>query len=160
MPYKNFWMKMTKTLVPYVLRGMDENDKAFIYTTWIKVHWTAPPMNFCDKTSYLPHQREVITKLLDTANVLVACDPDDSDSLLGYIVYEFVAGVLIVHWLHIKSINRFMHLASDILETIYPNHRTRTIICTQNFMEYSKLRYKFKLSYDPFFLMDRMRGIH
>lgn len=147
---------MNKIAPPHVLRAMIEDDERFIFTTWIKVFHEVPPINFCISSVYLPRQREVIGTLLETANVLVACQPEEPDSILGYIVYEFVADILVVHWMHVKDPWRNQTLAKTILQSIYPEVGTYPIVCTHNFKSYTKMRHNYKLTYDPYFITTRM----
>jgi|ERR1035438_2029502 hypothetical protein len=146
---------MTKLSPPYVLRKVEETDLGFVYSNWSRVFREVPPMNMCPAAIFKPQQKKVIDCLLNTAKLLVACHPDDSDELLGFICYEFVAEVLVVHWIHIKSIFQHQHIASDILKTLYPE--MSSIIFTHNFREASKLRSKFNLVYDPFFIINRIK---
>lgn len=130
---------------------MVEEDEAFIYTTWIKIYHQVEPINFCDNQTYLPNQRAMIKKLITNAQVLVACTPEDPNSIIGYIVFDFVGDILVLHWLHIKAIFRRFGLARDMIKQLYPRAKIDPIICTHMFRSFKSLRNKYSLYFDPYF---------
>lgn len=147
---------MSKTVPPYLLRKHTDDDKGFIYQNWIKLYHESCPINFCINDIYLPNQNRIIDNLLETANTLIACNPEDPTLLLGFICYEFVQDVMVVHWMHIRGNMRFRGLATDILQSLYPTAKSDPILVTHNFRTYSELRHKFCLSYDPYFITTRL----
>jgi hypothetical protein len=144
------------TVPPYVLRSMVPDDEAFIFTSWIKGFHQVTPMNFCPSSVYLPQQRLIITRLLETATTLVACLPEKPDDIIGYIVYEIVGGLMVVHWMYVKSLFRHNTVATSILQSLYPGVTTDPIVVTHNFNAFRDVRHRFNIQYDPYFLINRM----
>jgi hypothetical protein len=136
---------------------MVESDKGFIFSTWIKEQWLTHPLTSCPPEFYLPHQRQIITTLLELpAKCLIACAPDNADMILGYIVYEMVADILVLHWAHRKDIYRNMGLGKDIIKQVYPDIGVKPIMMTQNNRMFNKLKHKWMLAYNPFYITDRL----
>ena len=145
--------------IPYILRNMVEEDKGHIFTTWLKTFWKVSPMHNCPPDFYLEHQRAIIEKLLETATTQIICAPEDPEYIYGYICYELVAGIMILHWLNIKPNWRRLGLMHSVLTALYPNVGKQAIILTHNIHDMTRLKDKYMLSYNPYYITDRLRGI-
>lgn len=60
---------------------------------------------------------KVLNKLMEASKILVACDEDDEDFLLGYLVYEDEPDLLI-HYIFVRYEARKKGLANEMLNEI------------------------------------------
>jgi len=80
-----------------VIRKAVESDTTFIMDSWMRSYRKSPDCNLPDDL-FFPAYRAVATLLLRTCTVECIVTPDNTDAILGYIVYQ--PGV--VHWVYIK----------------------------------------------------------
>ena len=109
------------------IRQARESDLALVYKTWID---TYAESNFARKVRralYPVRQRNLINQILarPTTHVLVACVPDDEETLLGWAVLETPN---VIHYAFMKKDFRRFGIAEDLCraagDAILFSHRT------------------------------------
>ncbi len=94
------------------------SDIKFITNSWLKSYRDSHTVKGCPNDLYYRYQHKVIDALLPTSGVLVLCDSVDDDFILGYVVYQRVEGMVLLHWLYIKHPFRRRHLAKDLIKLV------------------------------------------
>lgn len=86
---------------PYRLRDwLPESDVAFIGNSWRESYYVGGPgVQYADREHFKAEMQRVFAELLPTARVIVACDREDPDTLLGFaaargseLLYVYVRG--------------------------------------------------------------------
>ena len=89
------------------IRAQEPSDRGFLRSSWVENYRE----HSCDKmtrripgSEYRPRWSRIAERLLDTAQVRVACAPDDPDTILGYIVWEpsRPGRPAILHWVYLR----------------------------------------------------------
>ena len=70
--------------VPFLVRAARDSDYAFVLDTWRRSFEHAPAVAGADPSSYELEMKFVIARLFKTSEVLIACDVEDDDTLLGF----------------------------------------------------------------------------
>lgn len=96
-----------------VVRKAVTSDYTFIMDSWMRCLRKSPDSNLPD-CLFFPAYRTVAAKLLQTSTCDVLVTPDNTDTILGYVVYDKGA----VHWIYIKRDFRESGLAKLLLERI------------------------------------------
>ena len=104
----------TLPFVPQVRRLAPE-DLGFVFSTWLKhlkqhSHLTRNISN----TVFFPHYHKTIEKLLARSIVVVAHQPDEPNTILGYAVLEPPT----IHWVYVKGPWRRFGIAKLMLSGI------------------------------------------
>lgn len=89
-----------------VVRSLENEDKDFIYATWIKNYRCNPSVKrYIDAKTYGAEQSFLVKRLLDRNTTLVASDPDDEDHIYGWICGQHLRelATTIVHYAYVKS---------------------------------------------------------
>jgi hypothetical protein len=141
-----------KSTLPIIIREFEENDRHFIVDSWSRQLYEAMPYSYCPAHLYFPNQIKLINDILNSSECLVACLAEDPDILIGYIVFEHIQNVLILHWICVKKDFRKMYVMSDLLTSAHKTWKLDMIMITQPGKLFSKYRKKLKLFYDPFHL--------
>lgn len=126
------------------IRPAIPSDISFIYQTWLKSYKHDSAFGKSVRTSiFFPRYRTILDTLLAKADVLVACHPDNSDIILGYMVSE----PLVLHYAFVKESFRRLGVAKALYEAsgmpLVLSHRTEAI---QGILD------THSLVYDPFIL--------
>src|SRR5579859_1846901 len=102
----------------FILRQHTTEDISFIYNSFLKSLHNSFPIKFVPDTLYYGPQSQIIESLLKTANVMVACYPEDPSEILGYVIYQEIDSALILHYIYVKQPYRMNHVASDIISKV------------------------------------------
>lgn len=84
----------------FAFRPMSKADEAFIYNSWLKSYRDSPTVRSVPNSLYFAAHHDVIEQLLSspTANVIIACNPEDPEQIYGY----GVGDVGVIHWIYVK----------------------------------------------------------
>ena len=105
--------------MPVGLRLYQPTDEGFVYRSWLKSHhdpdngdWPKRLGGCCSYSHrrYYDTHKLVIADILSRSFVRVACNPAVPWQALGFIVFEIVGDVGVLHWLHVKSTMRLRRL--------------------------------------------------
>lgn len=105
-----------RVYLDFVARDMGDADRDFICNSYLLSFRRERPMCWVPHTIYYGPQGKVLTYLLDKARVLVACFPEDPGEILGYIIYDYMGDVLVVHYAYAKLDGR--GIKHRLLETV------------------------------------------
>lgn len=133
-----------------------ENEKAFIYNSWLKSYGKSDEARRMIARVYFQGYEKIIKDIFDSgAYVALALNPDDHDQILGYIVFSFddQFNLSIVHYVYVKEAFRKLGIAQRLLASIHSKPKEEAIICTFANEIFDALKDKYLLTYNPF-----MRG--
>lgn len=89
-------------------------DVAFCSATWKQSFWRESPWAKRVRWGvFAPHHSQIIQRLLERSSVLVACDPEREEEILGYIAFELPPKIL--HWSYVKPSFRRAGVFSALL---------------------------------------------
>lgn len=89
------------------------DDANFIFDSWLKSWKSSYFGKLMRAEVFYPNYREEISFLLSSAQVLLACSPEDPEHIFGYIVYEKPQ---IVHYVYVKSTFKNMGIAKALFK--------------------------------------------
>jgi hypothetical protein len=82
------------------------------------------------KDRFFETYRDHINGLLARSQVTMATDPTDPTFIHGYIVYQKVADVFLLHWAYVKKDFRRLGVMSRLIESQYPELGEEPLIIT------------------------------
>ena len=133
------------------LRPMREDDKSFIINSYLKTMRYRHPFAEMTDDVYFPPQRKELNTILAAGDVIVACNPEDSQHLYGYIVSEKFASGTVVHFIYVKHALRKFGIARELFcQAIGKQETTLVTHVTQS--NFKRLATKYSLIYDPYLL--------
>lgn len=101
---------------PFVIRSAKPEDISFIYSSWLKSYKHGSSIGKSVRTSiFFNNYREIVDVLLERSNILVACLPDSPDVILGYIVYESIESMHILHYAFVKESFRYLNICNFLV---------------------------------------------
>ena len=125
------------------LRGYKEEDKGFIYSTWLRgLYHGSDWFSEIDKASFFTNYSKVVDLILskNDTQVRVACDPEDEDVIYGYTIL----GPGLVHYCFVKEPWRAKGLARLLLGA----HEVKSV--THITKPGNAIRKKLLWTFDPF----------
>ena len=139
----------------YILRDAASEDLNFIFNSYLKSYHDNAPVKFVAPTLYYKHQSKELEFLIRHAKCAIACFPEDGSEIISWVLYEYFADNLILHYVYTKQPSRRLGIAKDIITTLLGPRKL--IIATHAPDEFTRLRKKLpvKTIYDPYFIQDK-----
>jgi GNAT superfamily N-acetyltransferase len=94
------------------IRPAKPEDHAFIIDSWRRSFENAPAVRGADREWYRIEMTRTIRRLLDTAECRVACDPEDPDTIAGFVAFHGPE----LHYAYTKQDFRGMGIARQLLD--------------------------------------------
>lgn len=142
-----------RKVMPILIRDVQEGDVPFIFNSWLNSFRKGSFTKFVDNKIYFSEQHKLIERLIKRATVKIAVDPADPATIYGYLVYEYVQGVLVVHYGYTKQTFRAMGVLRQMLHSIQHDFSTAALY-SHNTIIGSRLGHKYNLIYHPYILMN------
>lgn len=115
-------------------------DIPFIYSSWLKSYKHDSDFAKTIRTGiFFDNYREVLDDILERADVIVACLPNDKDIIIGYLVYEAHA----IHYSFVKESFRNLGVARSMFKEIY-----KTLLLPVSYTHITNTAKPFSKSYD------------
>jgi GNAT superfamily N-acetyltransferase len=97
-------------------RDANQADVAFIFNSWLKSNRSSALVQGVSNPVYFAQHHLLIEGLVKTCKVIVAVNADDTSQIFGYIVYDVVEGMPVIHYVYVKQPYRKLGLAALMLE--------------------------------------------
>lgn len=137
--------------ISFEVRPKAHGDNSFIYSSYLKSHRKNWPYFWVPHLLYFRPQTEVLTFLLRTASVLVACFPEDPNAILGYIISQPLPDALALHYVYTKL--RRIGVGRGLLRAAGGDQKL--IVATHMCDDYKVLRTKVapaRMVFDPYLI--------
>ena len=139
--------------LPIAIRNVFPEEHNFILNSWIKSGYRSKTLEPVAKEIYTLNQHEVISSLLVRSKVIVAQELNNPENIYGYICYDYIDGIFVLHYAYTKQIYRnleifkhlLQHAAKDNPVTGFYTHHTK--VC-------EKIMPKLNLLYNPYLLIN------
>ncbi len=131
----------------YKLRPYHHEDESFVFNSWLKS--TREDFSTVSNSKFYATYKDHIKELLGKSKITIACDPEDSEFIYGYMVVQYAGDVPIIHWIYVKSPFRKVGLMKAMLETVVAELGTEPVIITYRKERQIKLYDKMKMIYKP-----------
>lgn len=138
-----------KTDIPVIVRQAIAEDCPFIFNSWLKSYKESHFARSMTNTVFYAEHHKVISRLLNSCEVYVACSRDDDDSLYGWAVGEYVSGHLVIHFIYVKQVFRNMGIGKLLLSQFNFNPESAALY-THNTRMGEKMAHRYKFVYHPY----------
>lgn len=133
------------------LRPMDEEDRSFIFSSWIRSYRSSQAMAFVPNAVYYDKQKQLIEYILSRSIVSVAVNYNDDSQIFGWVCFE-QEPIHTIHYCYVKQPYRNMGIANVLLVHAF-NYKNSSYAITQathankNFAHLSNV---FEMIFNPF----------
>lgn len=135
------------------IRDVVQDDIAFIFNSWLRSHRQGRLCAKVDNAIYFAEQHKLIEKLIKRGKVKLAVDPKEPGNILAYLVYEYVQGIFVIHYVYTKHTFRNMGIAKQLM--LNTGHNFETASCMTHLTPVAeKLQNKFNMVYHPYILVN------
>lgn len=131
-----------------------DRDAPFIYKSWLVNFRSSNDLEqVIDKHIYFENHKKIIEKILGESTCLLAVNPEDDHQIFGYIVYQKIKSLKILHYTYVKSPYRKLGIAT-MLKKIAFGEAGAAIMTSHHTRMATILRYKWNLIFNPYILLN------
>lgn len=146
--------KSTPINLPIMIRTAMPEEHNFIYNSFIKSGYRSRTMEIIPREIYTLNQHDIITHLLARCEVIVAHQYDAPENLFGYLIYQKVDGVFVIHYAYVKQTFRNLGVFSSLLKAAKYYHTMTAGFYTHSTKAMQHIEQKFNLIYNPYLLIN------
>jgi len=108
------------TITKFIVRELRASDRDYITRTMLYSHFAlSSHARQCNRDSYFTGHNKIINSLLDHCETLIVADPEDSDLIYSFIIYEKSLGDFdVIHYAHTRKDFRKLGLLKNLIEVI------------------------------------------
>jgi len=148
-------VKKVMTL-PIELRRARKSDIPFITSSWLKSNRYGYLPQSIPNTVYYHQHHKILEEVIPRSVVLVACNHEDPDQILGWMCAEVVDTAMVIHYVYIKKTFRKFGLAKRLVETMAEVEKPPAFMCTHSNREVRDIVERHKIIYNPYLLFDKL----
>ena len=141
-------------------RKRHEDDNAFMYAVWLRGQRNEGTNQFIGNKIYYANLTDRIKPLIERCQTIVVCNPDLHEQVYGFVCFEWLDSVCIIHYIHVKTPFRKMGVGKNLLTQANPRFgKEETVISfTNGFCSHRMSSYN--LVFNPFVLdlLEEIRG--
>lgn len=139
--------------LPVEIRSLIDTDIPFIFNSWLKAYRNAKAVTEVNQNIYFSEHHKLIEKLLKRGKTLVIGAAGDPATVYGYINFEEVQGLFVLHFAYVKHDFRTLGLFKELMKAT--QHDFKLLGCyTHKLKSAGILETKWNLVYHPYILIN------
>jgi GNAT superfamily N-acetyltransferase len=147
-----FMDRKNKSL-PIAIREAQEGDIPFLFSSWLKSFRSGLMPKKVDNTIFFSEHHKLAERLLKRSKTLVATDPADPATIYGYLVFERIEGIFVLHYVYVKHTFRAMGVMRQLMAATEQDFKLAGLFSHMTeIME--RLALKYNLVYHPYILIN------
>lgn len=113
-------LEITEGLPDFILREAIELDMSFIRQSFTTSQREFGDNGQIDNKAYFDWQYNRIRSILARPNlyIIIACNPNDSNHIFGYIIAEYLDDIPVIHYVYVKLAFRNSGIAKSLFKLI------------------------------------------
>ncbi len=136
-----------------VVRDATEADLPLIFSSWLKSFRNSTFVKYTDNTIYFEQHHKLIERLLKRSKVRVACSPTNPEDIFGYLVWEKMDGIFVLHYGYTKHTFRNLGVFAQLMKDTGETFETGGLF-THTTIACDRLMPKYELIYHPYILIN------
>ncbi len=139
--------------LPVEIRALIDSDLPFIFNSWLKAYRNAKAVAEVNQNIYFSEHHKLIERLLKRGKTLVVGAVGDPATVYGYINYEEVQGVFVLHFAYVKHDFRTLGLFKELMKATQHDFSGAGMF-THKLKSAAILENKWNLLYSPYILIN------
>ena len=143
---------MSKNL-PIQLRLANEEDVPFIFSSWLKSYRNSYFAKNITNTVYYAEHHKLLEKVIKSNKVVVACNPDETTQIYGWICAGYTDNIFTLHYVYVKHPFRGFGVGKTLLNA-FEHDPSFAAVYTHNTKAADKLAAKYNMIYHPYIIIN------
>ena len=138
-------------MIKFKTRQMASTDLNFILSSWPKSYRTTIDNRRIVNGIYYPNMSNIVANILKKAqkSIIYNPEPGKDDHIFGYVVYDYVDGLLVLHYIYVKHMYRRLGIMSEMIKKLKKND-VLPVMCTFATDIFDIVKDDHNLMYNPF----------
>jgi hypothetical protein len=107
---------MSKQELPIALRHTHAEDIPFMFNSWLQSYRHSLHVKNISNTVFYGEHHKILERIMKRSEAIIACNPIDQTQIYGYLVFERITGVLVVHYAYVKQTYRRLGILKQMLD--------------------------------------------
>lgn len=137
--------------LPIEVRYAEPLDMGFIYTSWASYERHNTSAHLAPHSLFDEEQLAKMNYLAERSTMLIINLQQETDTIIGFIVFKINQDQTILHYAFIKSPFRNKGILTNILHYINPTKKSFILTAEPNPIVFKHLTKTFSIIYDPFY---------
>lgn len=99
--------------LPILMRGITKRDINLVTHSWLTNARKTFLVKGVSNEVYYSHHHKILEHIIPRSTVMLACDPEDPDTVYGWICCEVVNDVLVIHYIYVKGMFKAQQVGHD-----------------------------------------------
>lgn len=140
----------------FVVRQLRASDRDYLTRTMLYSHFAlSAHAKTCNRDSFFTGHNKIINSLLDHCETLIIADPEDSDLIYSFIIYEQSLGEFdVIHYAHTRKDFRKLGLLKNLAEVIKTRESLAISHCNEEIRPARLKQYYKKVIVDHYLVMN------
>lgn len=139
------------TRVPVLMRLGSQGDIPLITNSWLTSFRDGPAVQSCPNRLYFANQHKIMEALIPRSTIIVCCNEEDHDQILGWACFEKQERAIVLHYLYVKNHFRRLGLAKQIMDILLDSEDVSTVFYTHRTPVVDRIRLdRTRWIYNPF----------
>ena len=139
--------------LPVEIRSLIDSDIPFIFNSWLKAYRNSPAACKVNQNIYFSEHHKLVERLLNEATTLVMSAAGDPATVYGYINFQEVQGVFVLHFAYVKHDFRTLGLFKELMKATKHDFSAAGMY-THQVRSNGILEEKWNLLYSPYILIN------
>lgn len=140
---------MSKRDLPIQLRKPHKEDVPFIFSSWLHSYRSSLHTKNVVNTVYFGEHHDLLERIMNRSEAVIACNADDPNQIFGYIVYERIDNALVVHYIYVKQSFRKLGIGKTLLQSTGWQKGDAFIFTHDTYIS-AKLAMKYRAMFNPY----------
>lgn len=96
-----------------LLRGFKPRDRALILNSWLSNYRKGYHVKGVPNDVYFTWHHKILEEIIARCPPLIACDPEDPDTIYGWVCAEVVDNQLVIHYIYVKQMVKAIEVGAE-----------------------------------------------
>ena len=151
-------MKIDLENLPVAIRSAMPEDLNFIFNSWLVSYRNGKPTHNIDNPFYYAGQHKLMERIIRQSKILLAVDAENTEDIYGYLIWEEIDGVFVMHYAYVKQTFRRLGLIHKLLKEAGRNSEL-TGIYTHDSKCAKFVGQRLNLYYNPYVLFECLKPL-
>ncbi len=119
-------------ILPIQIRKAQRSDVPFITSSWLKSNRDGFMVRSVPNTVYYHQHHKILEAIMPNGIVIVACNEEDPDQILGWCCAEVVDTALVIHYIYIKQPFRKFGIATKLVTLLEETEKPPAVMVTHS----------------------------
>lgn len=144
---------LRREIPAFKIRPVTPEDLPYIFSTWLDGQRKVGDRAYFTNTLYYEKEKPRISGILENSRVGILVNPEDTNHIYGFLVWDFLDDLFVLHYAHMKRAYQRLGIMTQAMSLICPKDKRKSGFITTHINDLAgKLRERHQFKYNPFIM--------